>query len=296
MATNFSVAETAVQDYIRGGGIEVTRYRRMQSAVQQAVIQSGGRNFANLAPVPTTIPVKSGQTDIGATAESQTGGSNSLPTSARVMEGRNLLVAAHGEVEKLTDQGLKAQLFGASTAQGYGPQLVAEKTPAIYSGFDAAHLTPLLTGATSVEYAGDAIAAIDTALAPYDEAAYNGDAMIVTRKGQRVFGLATDSQNRLQFNGDLANALPFDGPILRADITSADVGESNLLAVIGPFASCAVGSAGATEVKVFDQLEPTAGGAQENIFSLLVQRYLGFVAPSTSVIPATGWVKIVDDV
>lgn len=293
MTTNFSVSDAAVQSYVTNGGIEVTRYRQDGAAVLQAVARSGGQVYNNLPPVPTTIPVFHGQTAVGGTAESTRASNSSLPNSARDVEGRNLLIAAHGEVEKTTDQSLRASLLGVGSADAYLPRLVATKSPAIYGGFDGEQLASVLTGATDIEWTGNGIAALDAAMAIYDETAYNGDAMIVTRRGARQMGLAQNADNMLQFPGGV-QGIPFDGPILRTDATAADIGVPNLLAVIGPFASCAVGMANATEVKVFDQLEPTNGGSQENIISFKVQRYLGFISPSTSVIPATGWVTIID--
>jgi hypothetical protein len=296
MATNFSITDTAVQSFIDDGGINVTRYRRMSSAVIQAVQATGGKMYPNLAPVPTRIPVFSGQADINGTAESAVGGSNSKPNSARAATGTNLLVEAYAEFEKTTDQALMAGLHGVMTPQAYAAGLIAEKSPAIYAGFDADVLGDL-AGATDIEWdAADPIGTLSSALATYDETDYNGDAMILTRRGARQMGLAVDTQGRIQFTGMGSMALPLDIPVFMTDSKSADIGVSNLLAVIGPFASCAVGMAGATRVKTFDQLEPTAGGAQENIITFCIERYLGFAKPPTSVIPATGWTTITDDV
>lgn len=298
MATNFSVADSGVQSYVTDGGVHVSRYRRMQSAVYQAVLQSGGKAYPNLAPVDTSIPVFSGQTAVVGTAESQVGGSNSKQSSSRAATHMSLLVKAHGEVERTTNQAIMAQLHGAGTNAALGAQLVLDKLPAIYGGFDRDHLRALATqaSATDVEWnAADPIASISSAFAVYDNTAYNGDAMIVTRAGARKMGLATDGNGRLQFTGPLESAFPVDIPVLYTDATATDINKANILAVIGPFSSCAVGEAGSTIIKMFDQLEADGGGAQENIISFLVERYMGFVAPPTTVIPQTGWVTITDD-
>ena len=297
MTTNFSVSDAAVQSYVTDGGVNVTRYRRNGSALLQAVMAAGGNTYQGLAPVPTSIPVFFGQTAIVGTAESATGGSNSKQTSSRDVESMSLLVKAHGEVERTTDQALRAQLHGTG-AGGFGARLVAQKSPAIYGGFDRDHLRTIATQAsvTDVEWVASApIATLSSALATYDETSYNADAMIVTRRGARQMGLAVDGEGRLQFNGPLASALPLDIPVFQTDATASDINVSNILAILGPFASCAVGMAGETIVKEFDQLEPTNGGAQENILSFLVERYLGFAKPPTTIIPQGGWTIITDD-
>lgn len=299
MATNFSVSDAAVQSYVTDGGVQVTRYRRNGSAVLQAVIAAGGNVYDGIAPVPTSIPVFFGQTAILGVTESVTAGSpgTSKQTSARDVESMSLLVKAHGEVERTTDQALRAQLHGTG-ATGFGARLVAQKSPAIYGGFDRDHLRTIATQAsvTDVEWVASApIATLSTALATYDETAYNADAMIVTRRGARQMGLAVDGEGRLQFNGPLASALPLDIPVFQTDATAADINVSNILAILGPFASCAVGMSGDTIIKEFDQLEPTNGGAQENIMSYLIERYLGFAKPPTTIIPQGGWTIITDD-
>ncbi len=290
MAANFTVSDAAVQSYVTDGGINVTRYQLNASGVMQAVIQSGGKVYPNLAPVTTTIPVTSGQTAIAGVAES-----TAAATSQRSVGPSNLLVAAHDEAEAVTDESMRAQIQGAASADALMPQFVAAKSPAIYAGFDGDHLTPICTGATSIEYAGNAISAIDSAMALYDESDYYGDAMIVTRKGRRVLGLSQNADNMLQFPAGVSG-VPFDGPIVFADIKSADAGETNLLAVIGPFRNCAVGWASDTIVNVFDQLEETNTGNRERIIWMRANRYLGFAKPAVGVIPATGFVKIVDNV
>lgn len=297
MATNFSVTDAGVQAYVRDGGVHVSRYRRMRSAVMDAVAASGGKRYPGLAPVDTSIPVTSGQADIQGTAESAVGGSNSYGASARATGHMSLLVQGHGDVERTTAESLMAQLHGASTTGGFGASLVADKLPAIMAGFDAEHLAGVLGTPTDVEWDASAPAAtISTAFATYDETAYNGDAMIVTRKGARLMGLAVDGNGNYLFNGPLADAFPVDIPVLYTDATATDIGTANLLAVIGPFGSCAVGESGSTKVDVFDQLEATGGGAAERIVSFLVQRYMGFASPATSVIPASAWTTITDDV
>jgi hypothetical protein len=297
MTTNFSVTDAAVQSYVTDGGVQVTRYRRNGSAVLQAVIAAGGSVYDGIAPVPTSIPVYFGQTAILGVAESQRSGNVSKQTSSRDVESMSLLVKAHGEVERTTDQALRAQLHGTG-ATGFGARLVAQKSPAIYGGFDRDHLRAIATQAsvTDVEWVASApIATLSSALATYDETAYNADAIIVTRRGARQMGLAVDGEGRLQFNGPLASALPLDIPVFQTDATASDINVSNILAIIGPFASCAVGMAGETIIKEFDQLEPTGGGAQENIMSYLVERYLGFAKPPTTIIPQGGWTIITDD-
>ena len=265
------------------------------SALMRAVAASGGQVFDGLAPVPTSIPVFSGQTAITSTAESQTGGSNSHQVSSRSAGSTSLLVAPHGEVEKTTDQALRALLHGVGSAESYGAKLIVSKTPAIWAGFDDEHLSPIVAGATSVEWdAAAPVATLSSALATYDDTAYNADAMIVTRRGKRTMGLATDGDGRLQWNG--VTSIPFDGPVFETDVTGTDLGSATLLALIGPWANCAVGNAGETELKLFDQLEPTAGGAQENIISAQVQRYAGFARPAVGTLPLTAWTRIIDAV
>lgn len=297
MATNFSVSDAAVQSYVTDGGVNVTRYRRNGSAVLQAVMASGGSMYPGLAPVPTSIPVFFGQTAIVGTAESTRSADASKQTSSRDVESMSLLIKAHGEVERTTDQALRAQIAGTGVG-GFGARLVAQKSPAIYGGFDRDHLRTIATQAsvTDVEWVASApIATLSSALATYDETAYNADAMIVTRRGARQMSLAVDADGRLQFTGPLASSLPLDIPVFQTDATAADINVSNILAIIGPFASCAVGMSGDTIVKEFDQLEPTNGGAQENIVSFLVERYLGFAKPPTTIIPQSGWTIITDD-
>ena len=294
MTTNFSVSDAAIEQYVKDGGIEVTRYRRNGTAVGQAIAQSGGRVYPNLAPVPTRIPVTHGQGIIGSQSESTKASSTTAPQSARDMTPVNLLIEAHTEWEQTTDQAMEAELHGVASADAWGARLAASKSPAIFSGFDSEFLASVLTGPTDVEWTGNGIEALDTALAIYDETAYNGDAMIVTRRGARAMGLAQNADNMLQFPGGV-DGIPFDGPILRTDATAADIGTANLLAVIGPFATCAYGFSGQTDIQLYDQLEETEGGARQQLLTWLVKRYLGAVSSDTSVVPATAWVTITDD-
>lgn len=300
MTTNFSVSDAAVASYVTDGGLNVSRYRQNGSAVLQAVMAAGGKVYPNLAPVPTSIPVFFGQTAILGAGESTRAANISKQTSARDVESMSLLVKAHGEVEKTTDQALRAQIHGTNGSGGFGAQMVAQKSPAIYGGFDRDHLRAIaaLAGATDVEWvAADAIASLSTALAVYDETPYGGNdlALILTRRGARQMGMAVDGDKNLIFPGSLAQALPLDMPVFVTDATATDINLPNVLGILGPFGSCAVGMAGDTVIKVFDQLEPTGGGAQENIVSFLVERYLGFARPVAGVIPNSGWVTITDD-
>lgn len=297
MALNFSVADTAVQTYARDGGIHITRYHMMEPALIRAVRAAGGSVYPGLPPVQTSIPIRSGQIPVSGTAESQVGGNNTKQTSARSATKMDLLVKAYEEYEQQTDQSLRAQLFGYGQ-QGYGARALAEKAPAVGAGFDVEHLGTLagLASATDVEFVASAsVATLSSALATYDETDYNADAMIVTRAGKRKFGLATNADGNLLFGGDLARNSPLDIPIFETEAKVADLGVSNLLAILGPFGDCAVGWSSDWIVKVFDQLESTLGGAAENIISILMGRYMGFVAPPTTVVPQSGWTIITDD-
>ncbi len=299
MTTNFSVSDAAVASYVTDGGVNVSRYRRNGSAVLQAVMAAGGRVYNNLPPVPTTIPVTYGQTPILGVAESTRALNVSKQTSARNIAAMSLLVKAHGEVERTTDQSMRASLFGVGQS-GFGAKLVADKSPAIYGGFDRDHLRAIaaLAGATDVEWvAASPIATLSSALAVYDETAYGGAdmALILTRKGARLMGMSVDTTGNLIFPGTLASALPLDMPVFVTDATAADINLPNILGILGPFGTCAVGMAGETIIKEFDQLEPTGGGAQENIISYLIERYLGFARPPVAVLPNSGWVTITDD-
>jgi hypothetical protein len=299
VATNFSVTDASVQDYVTDGGVNISRYRRMRSAVLDAVRLSGGKYYGQLAPVTTSVPVFSGQAAVSATAESQVSTLRTKQTSGRAVTSMNLLVAAHGELERTTDQALRASLHGLTTAGSFMTQMTAAKLPAIYSGFDETHLgTTITASATDVEWvAASGVNTISTALATYDETAYNADAMIVTRKGRRLMGLSVDADGNIVGGSGLFDSIRnvFDGPILYTDATAADIGTPNLLAVMGPFSTCAVGESGGNIVKVFDQLEDTGGGAHQNVISFLVERYLGFVRPPVAVVPNSAWVTITDD-
>ena len=294
MTTNFSVSDASIDQYVKDGGIEVTRYKRNGSAVGQAITATGGKTYPNLPPVPTTIGYKYGQTKVDSQAESTRTGSQTAPQSARQPTNTSLLVKAWPEWESTTRQSMMAELHGTRDPDMWGAQLVATKSPAIYAGFDSDFLSTALSSPTDVEWAGNGIAVMNSVMAAYDETAYNGDAMILTRKGARLFGFAENADNMLQFPGGV-QSIPFDGPILRTDATAADIGTPNLLGVVGPFSACAWGWSGDTTVELFNQLEQVEGGAREQLLTWLVNRYMGAVAPPTAAVPAAAWTTITDD-
>lgn len=291
MATNFSVNDAAVKQFLAGQDIEVTRYRAGVSAVIQAVTAAGGEVIPNLAPIPTSMTVVSGQSAIGASAESTVAATVNKPNSTREATSVDLLVKAHAEVERITSQALAARLIDGASRDAFATSLAAKKLPAIMAGFDLAALSPLVSAGATVEYdATDPVASLSALVAGFDDTPYGADAMILTKAGARKLRYATDANKLVQFGNDV----PFDGPIFRTELTGTQLGSATLMGIVGPFAACAVGYSTETLVKTFDQLEPTAGGAQQNIISFLVERYAGFVAPPVAVVPATGWKLLVD--
>ena len=127
-----------------------------------------------------------------------------------------------------------------------------------------------------VEYVASApITSISSLLAPYDETAYEADAVVLTRAGARKLGFAVDGEGRLQSNTG-AQGLFGDLPVFVTKATGTQLGVATLMGVVGPFGAGTWATADAVSVERMPQATVDGLGPEQNIVNYRIEGAFGY--------------------
>lgn len=158
--------------------------------------------------------------------------------------------------------------------------IVNAGVPGFPIAYDARHLAAKFGGAnknTDVEYnAAQPVQSISSWLAPYDTTSHGPTAVILNRAGARKLQYAIDTQNRLQapVQGGLAGITGL--PTFLTGCTGLQMGDANILGVVGPFNASYVAMNGGVSVERMPQATINSVGPEQNIVNYRLESAIGY--------------------